>query len=216
MDIMISDTEVRVLGCVLEKEMATPEYYPLSLNALVNACNQKSNRYPVVSYDEKTVAKSLDVLKEKQLVWQSNLSRVPKYEERFLKNCNFVNREASVLCVLMLRGPQTTGEIRGRTERLYEFKNLEEVNETLSDLEELGYIKKLERQPGRKESRYAHLLSGMPENLPEEMTPRPEPVTRDGHTENERLSKLEEDVKDLGRQLDELKNVFFGFKKQFE
>jgi len=114
MDYTLIDTEVRVLGCLIEKEFSTPEYYPLSLNALVNACNQKSNRDPVVGYDEKTVLAALDGLRQKQLVLQSNAGRVTKYEETLLKSHNFVGREASVLCELMVRGPQTPGELRSR------------------------------------------------------------------------------------------------------
>ncbi|WDT81786.1 MAG: YceH family protein [Candidatus Manganitrophus sp.] len=160
MDFVLTDAEVRVLGCLIEKEMATPDYYPLSLNALQNACNQTSNRDPVVSYDEKTVAEALEALKTKRLVTQDQLGRVPKYSELFLKSANLVQREAAVLCVLMLRGAQTVGEIRGRTGRLHSFASLEEAQKTLQTLEEWGYVALLPRQPGRKESRYAHLLSG--------------------------------------------------------
>ena len=159
---VLTDTEVRVLGCLVEKEFATPEYYPLSRNALQNACNQTSNRDPVVSYDEKTVSEAIERLKEKRLILQENRGRVPKFEETFLKSANLVQREAAVLCVLMLRGPQTVGEIRGRTERLHPFEELEAVQQTLQTLEEWGYVKLLPRQPGRKESRYAHFFSVFP------------------------------------------------------
>jgi uncharacterized protein YceH (UPF0502 family) len=124
LDTILNDKEVRVLGCLIEKRMATPEYYPLTLNALTNACNQKSSRNPVVIYDEETVLQAVDGLKEKQLAWQSNLSRVAKYEERFVRDLNLNNQEAAVICLLMLRGPQTVGEIKGRTERLYRFDSI--------------------------------------------------------------------------------------------
>ncbi len=213
MDFVLTDTEVRVLGCLIEKEMATPDYYPLSLNALQNACNQTSNREPVVSYDEKTVTEAIEGLKTKRLVTQDQLGRVPKYSELFLKNANLVQREAAVLCVLMLRGAQTVGEIRGRTERLHSFASLEEVQNTLQTLEEWGYVTLLPRQPGRKESRYAHLLSGPPENREEtgsESAPRSAPM------ESETVAKLEEEVKSLRQELEELKRTLHDFKSQFQ
>jgi uncharacterized protein YceH (UPF0502 family) len=215
MDILISDTEVRVLGCLMEKEMATPDYYPLSLNALTNACNQKSNRDPVVAYDEKTVVRALDGLKEQQLARQSNVSRVPKYEQNFTRPRNLVDREAAILCVLLLRGPQTVGEIRGRTERLYKFAGLEEVEETLGSLEELGYIRKLPRQPGRKESRYAHLLAGEPESAT--LSPaRPEPAALEVQAENDKMARLEEELAALRKDFEELKIEFLDLKRELE
>ncbi|MCF6188412.1 MAG: YceH family protein, partial [Desulfobulbaceae bacterium] len=127
MNILLTDNEVRVLGCLMEKEMATPAYYPLSLNALTNACNQKSNRNPVVSYDEETVVEALNGLREQELARQSNVSRVPKYEQIFSQKFNLITREEAVICILLVRGPQTIGEIRNRSERLYAFQNLDEV-----------------------------------------------------------------------------------------
>ena len=165
MNIILTDHEVRLLGCLIEKEMATPDYYPLTLNALLNACNQKSNRNPVVSFDEEVVLYALNGLKESEMVRQSNISRVPKYEHIFANELNLVAREKAVICILMLRGPQTLGEIRSRTDRLYSFSDLEEVQETLSTLEDTKLVKKLPRQPGRKDSRYTHLLSGEPLDL---------------------------------------------------
>ena len=215
MDIQLDDIEVRVLGSLLEKEMATPDYYPLSLNGLTNACNQKSNRDPVVSYDESTVVRALDGLKEKQLALQSDASRVPKYEHNFTMARNLVNREAAVLAVLFLRGPQTVGEIRGRTDRLYKFTGLTEVEETLLSLADLGYVKKLPRQPGRKEHRYAHLLAGEPEQEESTVT-RPEKATVLVRAENERIAALEDEVNVLRRDLEELQQVFAEFKQQFE
>lgn len=213
MDFVLTNTEIRVLGCLIEKEMATPDYYPLSLNALQNACNQTSNRDPVVSYDEKTVTDAVEGLKAKRLVLQDHLGRVPKYSETFLKTANLVQREAAVLCVLMLRGPQTIGEIRGRTERLHPFGSLEEAQKTLQTLEEWGYVTVLPRQPGRKESRYAHLLSGAPENGEEAPSDSPPQNTSAG---DESVAKLEEEVKSLRQELEELKRTLLDFKAQFQ
>lgn len=215
MDIVLTDTEARVLGCLIEKEMATPDYYPLSLNALQNACNQTSNRDPVVSYDEKTVADALEGLKEKRLASQENLGRVPKYAETFLKSGNLVQREAAILCVLMLRGPQTVGEIRGRTERLHSFGSLEEVQKTLHTLEEWGYATLLPRRPGRKESRYAHLLAGPPDD-PGERALAAEALPQRPSMENEAVAKLEEEVQSLRRELEDLKRTLHDFKAQFQ
>jgi hypothetical protein len=213
---MLTETEVRVLGSLMEKEMATPEYYPLSLNALTNACNQKSNRHPVVSYDDTTVVRALDDLKEKGLARQSNVSRVPKYEQNFVVPRNLVRREAAVVCILLLRGPQTIGEIRGRTERLYQFADLEEADETLSSLIELGYVAKMPRQPGRKESRYAHLLAGEPKFIEQEMIASLEPATLEVRAADEKTAELAESVQALRSEVEELKQAFFDFKKQFE
>ena len=207
MDILLDDIEVRVLGSLLEKSMTTPEYYPLSLNALTNACNQKSNRDPVVAFDEATVVRALDSLREKQLVVLSTSSRVPKYAEVFVNIRKLVQREAALMMVLMLRGPQTIGELRGRTERVYRFEDLVEVEATLDELAESGYVKKLPRMAGRKESRYAHLLAGEVEV--EEAAPKPEPATVIVRAENERIAALEE-------ELQKLRQDFEAFKKQFE
>jgi len=150
----------RVLGALIEKEMTTPDYYPLSLNSLASACNQKSNRNPVVQYDEKTIVRALDELKSQQMVWQSDASRVPKYGENFVKLRKLLNREAAIISLLLVRGPQTVGELRGRSERLCPFTDLEQVQETLNGLLDLDFVIKLPRQAGRKESRYSHLLAG--------------------------------------------------------
>src|SRR5271157_5269172 len=162
MDWLLDAAEARVLGSLLEKEIATPDYYPLSLNALVNACNQKSNREPVVSFDEDTVETALDGLRTKGLALRTigGESRVPKHSQRFTEKFNLGRREAAVLCVLMLRGPQTVGELRGRAERLYQFDDLEAVESTLGRLAEMEFTEKLPRQPGFKEARFGHLLCG--------------------------------------------------------
>lgn len=215
LDFELNAVEARVLGCLLEKEMATPEYYPLSLNGLVNACNQRSNREPVVSYDEHTVAKALDSLKNKRLAWRSDAARVPKYGQEVDKKFSLMAREMAVLCLLLLRGPQTVGELRGRTERLYGFADLEEVGVTLQGLEEMGLVRKLPRQPGRKESRYGHLLGGEPENV-EPVTAAPEAAVLQVRAENERLAALEQEIETLRTELQELRAAFLDFKQQFE
>jgi hypothetical protein len=208
MGLHLDEVEARVLGALMEKEVATPEYYPLSLNALVNACNQKSNRDPVVSYDEDTVETALDGLREKGVAVRvsGHDMRVPKHAHRLSEVMNLGRREAAVLCVLMLRGPQTAGELRGRTERLYPFDDLEAVDTCLTRLMEWQpepLVTKLPRQTGYKEQRYAHLLSGEP---PAPQTPavretREDPVARLQSS----VDVLESEVADLKRQLAELR-----------
>jgi len=218
-DQILTPVEVRVLGSLIEKELTTPEYYPLTLNALVNACNQISNRDPVVSFDEKTVARGLEGLREKKLAWMvTGVGRVPKYEHRFTEALQLAAQEVAVLCVLMLRGPQTVGEIRGRTARLYEFKELEEVELTLQALlaAQPPLVMKLPRQPGTKESRYAHLLAGEVHIEEREVETRVEPAIREVRQENERLAMLESEVAHLRSDLAELKQQFLEFKRQFE
>jgi uncharacterized protein YceH (UPF0502 family) len=214
MDILLNDIEVRVLGSLMEKSMTTPEYYPLSLNALTNACNQKSNRDPVVSFDETTVVRALDSLREKQLVVLSASSRVPKYAEVFADTRKLVTREAVLIMVLLLRGPRTVGELRGRTERIYKFEDLAEVEATLDELGDSGYVTKLPRMAGRKESRYAHLLAGDVQVA--EASPRPEPAAIVVRAENERIAALEEELQRLRQEFDILKDDFEKFKKEFE
>ena len=216
MDILLTDNEVRVLGCLMEKEMTTPDYYPLSLNALTNACNQKSNRNPVVSYDEETVVEALNGLRERKLARQSNSSRVPKYEQIFSKDLNLLLREEAIICTLLVRGPQTVGEIRSRTERMYAFQGLDEVQETISCLEDTGMVMKLSRQPGRKESRYAHLLSGEPQETIGEIAPAPEAATVIVRKKNKQIEELQEQINTLSQELQALKLEFVTFKAQFE
>lgn len=217
MDILLTDDEVRVLGCLMEKEMATPDYYPLSLNALTNACNQKSNRSPVVSFDEETVIYAFNGLREQNLARQSNVSRVPKYEQIFTQERNLLRREEAVICILLVRGPQTLGEIRNRTGRLYTFQDLNEVQETVENLEESGLLKKLARQPGRKESRYTHLLSGEPEETADATLPQSDSspvIIRKGA--NEAVKELQEQVESLRQELQDLKDEFSSFRSQFD
>lgn len=215
MDILLNNIEVRILGSLLEKSMTTPEYYPLSLAALTNACNQKSNRHPVLSLDPKTVVRGIDALKEKQLAVQSDAGRVPKYSEILTSRQKLVAREAALLMVLMLRGPQTIGELRARTERASKFDNLEEVEKTLEDLIEAGYITQLSRQPGRKESRYAHLLAGEQELEPD-LTAQPEQAAMEVMAENERIAALEAELAELRTEVAGLRREFETFTQQFE
>lgn len=216
MNILLTDHEVRLLGCLIEKEMATPDYYPLTLNSLLNACNQKSNRNPVVSFDEETVLYALNGLKERRLIRQSNVSRVPKYEQIFSNDLNLLPREKAIICILMLRGPQTLGEIRSRTERLYSFKTLDEVQETIDTLEDTGLVKKLPRQPGRKESRFAHLLNGEPDATSSETVSHPDTSTVIIRKENNQQDNLQEQIDNLRLELQTLKIEFETFKSQFE
>jgi hypothetical protein len=205
MDVLLDAAEVRVLGALMEKEIATPEYYPLSLNALVNACNQKSNREPVVSYDDEIAETALEGLRNKGLSMRitGRDSRVPKYEQRFTERFNLGRREAAVMCVLMLRGPQTPGELRGRTDRLYTFDDLESVESTLHKLVEMGFVKQLPRQVGYKEQRWAQLLSGDVDV--EDATSAP---AERGTSDRDRIAALERDVADLRAAFDDFKRRF--------
>src|ERR1700748_1491920 len=172
MTLRLSDNEVRVLGALVEKEATTPEYYPLSLNALVNACNQKNNRDPEMHLDEIEVRQALHRLEDQKLAGpvRGTESRVTKYEHRVQEVFNFTRGEVAVMCVLLLRGPQTPGELRGRTERMHRFEELSDVNTTLTRLveRETPLVKVLARVPGTKEARYAHLLSGEPAEVVEQ------------------------------------------------
>ncbi len=218
MDIKLTETEVRVLGSLIEKDITTPEYYPLSLNALVNACNQKSNRDPVMQLDEDAVRDALEGLQQERMAGPSRGadSRVTKYEQRLQEVFNFTRPEIAVLCVLLLRGPQTPGELRGRTERLHHFEALDDVISALEKLmqREPPLAKVLPRQPGTKESRYAHLLAG---DVVEAGTPAHTnaAVTRNP-ADTERIARLEEAVAELRREVGELKDQLERFRRQFE
>ena len=209
MDWELDAAEARVLGALLEKEIATPEYYPLSLNALLNACNQKTNREPIVAYDESTVEGALEGLRAKSLATRltGRDIRVPKHAQRFTEQFNLGRREAALLCVLLLRGPQTVGELRGRSERLFQFDDLEAVDGTLHHLSELGFVVRLTRFAGSREPRWAHLLSGQPEAGAEEDLPAAAPVTHPPAAD--RIAALERELADLRREFDE-------FRKRFE
>ncbi|MBZ5521147.1 MAG: YceH family protein [Acidobacteriia bacterium] len=205
MNIVLNEVEVRVLGSLIEKDITTPDYYPLSLNALTNACNQKSNRDPVMELDEDAVRLGLRNLSEKRLAAYVNSSdsRVTKYEHRLQEVFNFTRPETAVICVLLLRGPQTPGELRGRTERMHRFEHLDDVQATLQKLMEHDppLVKMLPRMPGTKEARYAHLLAGDVEGW----EPPPESRVVISGLENERVLKLEEEVAELKREVAELK-----------
>jgi len=215
----LTEVEARVLGALIEKDITTPEYYPLSLNALVNACNQKSNRDPVMQLDENTVRDALSGLQEQKLAGPAGGadSRVTKYEHRTQEVFNFTRAETAVLCVLLLRGPQTPGELRGRTERMHQFETLDDVQSALQKLmhREPALAKVLPRAPGTKESRYAHLLSG-DVSLPETSSSSTGPVTSTYAGESERIARLEEEVSSLRKEVADLKNQLEGFRKQFE
>ncbi|MGB9204548.1 MAG: YceH family protein [Terriglobales bacterium] len=218
MEIKLTETEVRVLGALIEKDITTPEYYPLSLNALVNACNQKSNRDPVMQLDEGAVRDALEGLQEQRLAGPARGadSRVTKYEQRLQEVFNFTRPEIAVLCVLLLRGPQTPGELRGRAERMHRFEALDDVQSALQKLmqREPPLAKVLPRRPGTKESRYAHLLAG---DVVEADAPAQSgtAVARDSG-DAERIARLEEEVAQLRKELHDVKDQLERFRKQFE
>ena len=218
MDIVLNDVEARVLGALIEKDITTPDYYPLSLNSLVNACNQKNNRDPVMALDEAAVRDALSGLQELRLAGPAGGadSRVTKYEHRMQNVLNLSRGETAVLCVLLLRGPQTPGELRGRTERMHSFEGLDAVQASLQKLmqREPPLAAMLPRQPGTKESRYAHLLSG-PINAVEFAAQGPSAVVAVSGTDM-RVLRLEEQVASLRNEVSELKQMFEGFRKQFE
>lgn len=210
---LLNEQEARVLGCLMEKAMATPDYYPLSLNSLTNACNQKSNRVPVVDWDEAMVQEAVDGLEKKNLANRSTVGRVPKYEETFTRQGNMVASEAAVLCILLLRGPQTPGAIRSRSYRLHAFDSLDALQEVLDRLGEWGHVHRLERLPGHKESRYMHLLCGELENhtetaLAADTVPPP--------GDADRFAVLEAEIAALRDELADLRAVFESFRQQFE
>jgi hypothetical protein len=198
---------VRVLGALLEKEATTPEYYPLSLNALVNACNQKSNRDPVVEYDDDIVSDALYRLREKKLALMvTGSGRVNKYAQRISETLNLGRRELAILCVLFLRGPQTLGEIKDRSERMYSFVDLEETDRVLDKLAEWPdgpLAKKLPKQAGQKEARYAHLLSGEPNIAAGDENAGPMRTTRVAELEQE-IQQLRAEFNDLKRRFEDL------------
>jgi uncharacterized protein YceH (UPF0502 family) len=218
MDIQLTEIEVRVLGALVEKDTTTPDYYPLSLNALVNACNQKSNREPVMNLDQSTVQDALDSLTAKGLAGplSSAESRVTKYAHRLQEVFNFDRRETAVLCVLLLRGPQTPGELRVRTDRMYPFDDLAAVESAVRRLmeREPPLVKKLPRVPGTKESRYAHLLAGDVEAW--EAGVESTSASGTAGPDDERIARLEHEVAALQKELADLRQQFADFRKQFE
>ena len=220
MNIILNHLETRVLGSLIEKDVTTPDYYPLSLNALVNACNQKNNRDPVMNLDEETVRQALETLQEKRLAGPTSSadSRVTKYEHRLQEAFNFTRGETAILCVLLLRGPQTPGELRGRTERMHRFEDLTEVQSTLQRLMQRDppLVRVLPRQPGTKEARYMHLLAGDVEDAAD-VARAPSPAfvpTNSGDTD--RITRLEDEIADLRKEVADLKQQLASFRKQFE
>jgi uncharacterized protein len=224
LDVVLNEYELRVLGALVEKQLATPDYYPLSLNALTNGCNQKNHRDPVVSYDEPTVTRAIDGLKEKKIVYvfHGSEARVPKYGHLFPKAFELNEAEVALMCVLILRGPQTPGELRSRTSHLYNFEQLSDVENALQSLSsrEQPLVVRMARLPAARESRYAHLLGGpvsvddLPASPPASLKtapPTPRAPADDGH-----LARLEDEIKSLRRELAELKQEFAKFKSQFE
>ncbi len=225
METLLNEREVRVVGSLVEKQVTTPDYYPLTMNALVHACNQISNRDPVVQYGEREVADAVESLRSKNLVYifYGADSRVPKYKHMAREVWGLSPAELAALCVLMLRGPQTVGEVRGRTGRLHEFADLREAEETLEGLARRDdpLVTKLPRQAGRKEARYAHLLSGQPAvedeaegHAPASSAPRAPSGSRAG--EGERVARLEAEVERLGGEVAEMRRQFEEFRRQFE
>ena len=213
MNIQLTQNQQRIIGCLIEKSLTTPDQYPLSLNALTNACNQKSNRDPVVSFSEVDVQETLDSLAEKQLIMNQSghSSRVQKYKHRFC-NTEFGElqlspQELGIVCVLFLRGPQTPGELRTRTNRLCEFQDSHETESVLNEMSQSGFVVRLEREPGKRESRYAHCFSDEDhtENSRLIATNSQESQPNNHHSKSERIAVLEEQVELMQMEIDELR-----------
>ena len=216
MELLLNPIEVRVLGALVEKDITTPDYYPLSLNALVNACNQKNNRDPVMDLDEDVVRDALVGLQQRKLAGPAGGadSRVTKYEHRLQEAFNFTRGETAILCVLLLRGAQTPGELRGRTERMFRFETLDDVQGTLQRLMQRDppLVQMLPRQPGTKEARFVQLFAPAPESGVVEPV---QPSKVIDH-ENQRWDRLESEVAELRREMNELKEQVASFRRQFE
>jgi uncharacterized protein YceH (UPF0502 family) len=216
----LTSIETRILGCLLEKERITPENYPLSLNSLIAACNQSTNRDPVVSHDEKAVEAGVDSLREKKLATMTlgAGSRVPKYRHNLLDHFELNQREVALLCVLLLRGPQTPGEIRNRAERLQFFDSLEQVESFLINLTQGAdpLVRVLPPGPGQKEKRYVQLLSGEPALATASADEVPLPASSEKNRSQNRIEVLENEVVALGEHLQQLREEFAAFRKQFE
>ena len=218
MERLLDEIEVRVLGSLIEKDLATPEYYPLTLNALTNACNQKSNRDPVLQLDDTEVVRALDSLRQKQLAHQSAEGvRSAKYCHNLESVLDLDLEDLAILAELLLRGPQTVGELRNRAERMHPVGDLQAAEERLQNLmeREEPLITRLPRQPGRKEQRFAHLLSGTPE-IDETSALPVEPARMQVAAENDRITKLEEEIVSLRTELDELRSQLKTFQSQFD
>jgi uncharacterized protein len=218
-ELQLNPVEVRVLGSLIEKDITTPDYYPLSLNALLNACNQKNNRDPVMSLDENSVGGALSSLGERRMAGPAGGadSRVTKYEHRLQEVFNFDRRELALVCVLLLRGPQTPGELRGRSDRMYRFEGLDEVHFALEKLmkRQPPLVSVVPRQPGAKESRYMHLFSGT--DIAEPATSGPSYSSESSRRfDEERIAGLESAISSLESEVEELKRQFSEFAKRFE
>jgi uncharacterized protein YceH (UPF0502 family) len=219
MEPILNELEVRVLGCLIEKELATPEYYPLTVNALNNACNQKSNRDPLMNLEETEVVRTLDALRMKHLAIQAaEGGRAPKYRHILAERLRLDPSELALLAELLLRGPQTVGELRNRAERMHQFADLAAVEAVLEELlaRTPPLVTRLPRQPGRKESRYAHLFAGEPLLVTEDFAPALESARQPVLAEYERLVRLEEEVATLRAEVAELRQAVGAFKAQFE
>ena len=220
MTTVLTAVEARVLGALIEKQTTTPEYYPLSLNALINACNQKSNRDPIMHVDEPAAREALTELQDKGMagLGKTSDSRVAKYEHRLQEVFNFNRQETAILCELLLRGPQTPGELRSRAERMQHFDDLSVVHNTLQKLmqREPSLIKVVPRQPGRKEARYAQLLTGEPDVNGAEPEERHFPAQANESGDANRLTDLENTVVELRKELVDLQSQMAQFRKQFE
>jgi hypothetical protein len=222
-NIILSEVEARVLGSLIEKDVTTPDYYPLSLNALMNACNQKSNREPVMNLDEDAVRQAIRGLEKRGLAGPADTfdSRVTKYEHRLQEVFNFDRRETALICTLLLRGPQTPGELRSRSERMHKFDDLSEVESALQRLMQRDppLVRILPRQPGTKEARYIQLLSGDPEEAPAAASAQAsasEPRQPSNSRDADRVSQLAHEISQLHDEIAELKQQFSNFRKQFE
>ena len=219
MDTELDETEVRVLGCLIEKELATPEYYPLTLNALVNACNQKSNRDPLMNLEEDDVVRALGSLRFKQwAVLSAEGGRAPKYRHALVEKLRLDPAELSLLGELLLRGPQTVGELRARAERMHPFADLSAVEEALQELMERTppLVTRLPRQSGRKEQRCAHMFAGAPEPADEDRAVSPEAGRIRVTAGNERIAILEKEITSLRADMEELRRTVEEFKAQFK
>ena len=219
MDYELTQNEVRVLGALIEKELTTPDYYPLTLNAVVAACNQKSNRDPVMTLTAADAEEAIEGLRKHVLAWRRNVAgaRVSKYEHNFNIKYKLIPQEVAVMCVLFLRGPQTLGEIRGRTGRMFTFENLDDVGKVLAGLKEKEdgpFVKELPRQPGRKEHRYMHLFSGDTEV--EDSASSVQAEFAPTAPAKGRIEMLEEEIKDIHEEIAELRKQFEDFKRAFE
>jgi uncharacterized protein YceH (UPF0502 family) len=223
MQTLLTEEEARALGALVEKSVTTPEYYPLSLNALKNACNQKSSRDPVVDYDEPAVARALEGLREKHLVWfvDSADSRVQKYRHRFAEAFDLSEEAVALLDILLLRGPQTPGELRGRSDRLHRFEEVDEVEVTLQALsarEESPLVARLPRQPGRKEHRWTHTLCGAvePAAADEAAVARQSPAFDQVRSDRHRMAAVEAELQTLKQEVQSLREELKNFRRQFE